>query len=320
MKKIYVGCLAHRHTGGLTLAHQLCYELRSQGFDAAMYYYYGWRQEKTNPVNENYKKYNLPFVTKIEDNKDNIVVAPETFVNLLRGVKMAKKVIWWMSVDNYFKTLKSPRDRIINWFGLRPFNIRRKDIIHLAQSYYAIDFLKKQGIQEESIYYLSDYLDETFLLDSEKYANAKKENVVLYNPRKGKEFTAKLMEVGTDITWCPLQNMTPTEVKEKLGTSKVYIDFGEHPGKDRIPREAAVMGCCVITGKRGSAYFYEDVSIPDDYKFNDTESSIPMILKQISECFADYERKRKDFCEYVAKIKSERVKFTSDVAKVFNAI
>jgi len=33
---------------------------------------------------------------------------------------------------------------------------------------------------------------------------------------------------------------------------QVYIDFGHHPGQDRLPREAVQCGCVVITGKRGS--------------------------------------------------------------------
>lgn len=55
-----------------------------------------------------------------------------------------------------------------------------------------------------------------------------------------------------------------------MSKSKVYIDFGNHPGKDRIPREAAISGCIVITGKRGAAAFAEDVCIPETYKFDES--------------------------------------------------
>ena len=30
---------------------------------------------------------------------------------------------------------------------------------------------------------------------------------------------------------------------------KLYIDFGGFPGKDRLPREAVMHDCCIITGK-----------------------------------------------------------------------
>ena len=35
--------------------------------------------------------------------------------------------------------------------------------------------------------------------------------------------------------------------------TKVYLDFGYHPGKDRMPREAALFNNCIITNKKGSA-------------------------------------------------------------------
>ncbi len=320
MKTIYVACLAHRHTGGLTLAHQLCYELVKQGFSAKMFYYYGYGQTKSNPVNENYKKYNLEYVTKFEDSDDCILVVPETNVNLLRKVKKAKKIIWWMSVDNYFKTLKSKRYLLEDFWGLRRYNIKNNDIIHFAQSYYAIDFLKKQGINVSNIKYLSDYLDSEFLNESKVYYSKAKENIVLYNPKKGWDFTSELIRQSPEIQWFPLENLTPSQMKEKLGTSKVYIDFGNHPGKDRIPREAAIMGCCVITGKRGSARFHEDVKISQEYKFDDKFENISIIKNCILECFNNYELKQKDFDAYVQMIINEQKKFQDDVSLIFKGI
>jgi len=44
---------------------------------------------------------------------------------------------------------------------------------------------------------------------------------------------------------------------------KLYVDFGKHPGKDRMPREAAVHGCCIITGRRGAAGNPFDIPIPN---------------------------------------------------------
>ena len=109
---------------------------------------------------------------------------------------------------------------------------------------------------------------------------------MLYNPKKGIEFTRQLIEAAPDLNWVPLENMSNEEVRGKLKTSKVYIDFGDHPGKDRFPREAAISGCCVITGKRGSAA-YDDVPIPED------------------------------FDGYRSTIKAEKNKFIEDVRSIF---
>ena len=51
--------------------------------------------------------------------------------------------------------------------------------------------------------------------------------------------------------------------------TKVYLDFGYHPGKDRMPREAALFNNCIITNKKGSAKNKLDIPINDKYKFEE---------------------------------------------------
>jgi len=316
LNKIFIGCLACKHTGGLTLAHQLCFELRKLGYDARMYYYYGLTQQKTYPVNPLYEKYHLPFDDKLEDAVGNIVVAPETNVEILRGVKKAKRAIWWMSVDNYHLTQHTLKGRIINLFGLRRFRIEQPDIYHFAQSYYAIDFLQKI-VDHSHIMYLSDYLDDDFLSTVQKHLNDQKRDRVLYNPSKGIAFTKEIIKATPELEWFPLQGLTPVQMRDVLETSKVYIDFGHHPGKDRIPREAAVSGCCVLTGLRGSARFYQDVPIPEAYKYEDVIGSIPDIVRQIKSCITDYERHYADFEEYRQMIRGEYGVFQQNVKDIF---
>ena len=320
MRTIYVCCIAHNFTGGITLAHQLCFKLREKGFNSQMYYYYGRGMSKDNPINDNYKKYNLPVAQIIDDKPDNIFIAPEVNVNILRRIKHAKKMIWWMSVDNYFNSLKSRRVKIMDLFGLRRFNIKSNEIFHLAQSYYAISFLKDLGIKESNIFYLSDYLDSNFISSEDDIDYNIKENIVLYNPSKGYEFTSQIIKEGNDIKWIPLVNLTPSDLIEIIKKAKVYIDFGNHPGKDRIPRETAILGCCIITGKRGSANFYEDVSIPDKYKFDDLPENIPLIISRIRQIFNNYDVAIEDFLTYRQKIRDEEKKFESDMISIFTKI
>ena len=61
---------------------------------------------------------------------------------------------------------------------------------HLYQSYYAKYFLEKNNIYNKA--YLSDYINDIFLEQSIDYCG--KQNIVLYNPRKGMEFTKKLLK------------------------------------------------------------------------------------------------------------------------------
>jgi hypothetical protein len=250
-------------------------------------------------------------------------VSPENNPEKLKSFRNIQKCIWWMSVDNYlfyhdfFFILKN--------FGLRLFlsQVRKKlfhfrklkmddSMTHFYQSEYAKDFLGKKRITEK--YRLSDYLNnEYFNVDLSLVRN----DVVLYNPRKGFEFTQRLIDSAPEISWRPLQNMTTEQVKEALLSSKVYIDFGNHPGKDRFPREAAACGCCVITGMRGSAKFFEDVPICNEFKFDEKKASLNDIISQIKLCLSDYEKQKRKFDEYRKFIKNERDVFINDVKSIF---
>lgn len=141
-----------------------------------------------------------------------------------------------------------------------------------------------------------------------------RQDIVAYNPKKGLAFTQQLMAAAPDITWAPIEHMTAEEVHALLCRAKCYIDFGNHPGQDRIPREAAAAGCCVITDRRGSAANDMDVPIPTTYKFDDVPQAIPAILSCIRDCLADYEGHTRDFDSYRAMIAGQKERFRRDVA------
>jgi glycosyltransferase involved in cell wall biosynthesis len=111
--------------------------------------------------------------------------------------------------------------------------------------------------------------------------------------------------------------MTPAQVGEHLRMAKVYIDFGNHPGKDRIPREAALSGCCVITGRNGSAAYQKDVPIPENYKFYDGIKQADEIIEMIRSIFNNYEKVNIDFDSYRTIIRKEKETFTKDVKNIF---
>ena len=111
--------------------------------------------------------------------------------------------------------------------------------------------------------------------------------------------------------------MTNREIHEALQSAKVYIDFGDHPGKDRLPREAAINGCCIITDKEGSAFYQEDVPIPEEYKLERNDTSINSILNRINDCLENYSERINDFSNYRNFILSEKDRFNDDVKRIF---
>jgi hypothetical protein len=326
---IYVACPASVHTGGPELLHQLVYKLNKFGFNAKMFYY---GEFEGSPVHEGYKMYNNDYVLEIEDKKENLLIVPEVKINIAKSYSNIKKSIWWLSVDNYFKPyenryirkLKKIFNIEINYINKNFYkihsNIIKNSDFHFVQSKYAENFLINKKIPKDKIFFLSDYLKENFLNQKVEYSSQNRENNVLYNPKKGIEFTKKIMKYAPDINWIPIQGMTSEEVANLLKSSKVYIDFGNHPGKDRFPREAAIMGCCVITGKRGSANNKEDVLINSEYKFDDKQENIPEIVQKIRGLLNNYDSEINNFSIYRDRIMKEEKIFEDDILKIFKKV
>ncbi len=340
--KVYVFLPTNRASGGPELLHQLVYHLRND-LKIGAYLYYPYKD--SNPIHNFYKKYNNPVTKNIEDSDSNVLLFPEAYrvLPIVSHYQNIQKIMWWLSVDNFylptfwgnrkyffyrvinkiwrsfFKTalidIEGKIYKKVNFSTLKlPKEIQNVDF-YLVQSFYALNYLLQQEISKEKVFYLSDHLNEDFLKTQTDLS--KKENVVIYNPRKGREFTKKIMKKAKDIKFIPILNMTPNQVIEILQKAKVYIDFGNHPGKDRIPREAAILGCCVITGERGSAAFYEDVPILSEYKFEDKEENISLIVEKIKDCFENFDERYKDFKYYREVIKKEPTKFIEDLERIF---
>lgn len=312
--KIYILAPTQNFTGGPTLLHQLGYKLRKNDLNVIMVYH---PIVEGTPVHKNYLHLNLPYRYKVEDNRTNIIIVPETMTYYLYRFKKIQKVIWWLSIDNYFKVIenRSIKSKVAYKLRLRRrFTFKTNDVdLHLAQSYYSLDYLKKKNIK--NIEYLSDYLSEFFL--NKPNTNFRKENIILYNPKKGMDFTKKIKENLRDLKWIALEKMTPEEVNKALSQGKVYIDFGEHPGKDRFPREAAINNCCVITGKKGSAKFYEDVPISEEFKFDDEEDNIPLICNKIRDCIENFDDNLRKQDPYRSFIRKEELNFDNRIKEIF---
>ena len=314
MKRVYVFS-PWLTTGGVELLHQLVDTLNMHGAYASIVYVGGFKEKQIVVIDKKapdiYQKYYLHYehdIGKI-DSEESVVIIPETIPELVFAIKRSKIVVWWLSVDNYKFAIEQRQysDDFINWS-------KRADIIHLAQSAYAINFLKNElNISLQHISYLSDYINDAFFTEERR-------NIVLYNPAKGYDVLKPIIERHKDIVFFPLHGMTPEQMMLKMRNSKVYIDFGNHPGKDRIPREAAISGCCVITNTKGAAAYFEDVPIPDKYKFEDIEGNEDKIIALIKFIFENYDNCKKDFEDYRQIIRDEKFYFVEDAIEIFGKI
>lgn len=302
--RFYILCPQNFTTGGVETLHQLSFKLRALGIKAYMVYF---PETKEPVIPEQYiQKYSPAFVDVVDDEENNVLIIPEIYIDhSLDKYTKIKRVIWWLSVDNYLvQTLarKAPDLRFV----------KMRNFYNLVQSAHTNAFLVRHGVTVHG--YMSGYISPAFI---EEKIDRPKSDIVLYNPKKGFEFTSKLLKAAPDINWMPLQNMNPMEVKEAFLSAKVYIDFGNHPGRDRFPREAAVTRCCIITGTRGSAAFYEDLPIPNEFKFKEAASDAGDIVEKIKTCLAGYEKQIHHFHIFHETVKGEERKLETDIKTLF---
>ena len=339
MNNIYFITPPNSPTGGPTLLHQAAKELRILGFET--FILYDGANSLINPVHIKFKDYNIPFITEVELIKDSdIVVLPEQY-DLIRKYSFLKatKVIWWLSVDNYvvskfynsligkltkifLKILRGSNYKFIEHFEIANKIIPKESIYinkyhhHWVQSNYALEFVKNFNISPK---FVGDYLVDEF--DNCEDIN-KMQNIVCYSPSKGIGITKKIIRNNPHINFVAIQNMTPVEVSNLLIKSKIYIDFGNHPGQDRIPREARMSNCVVIVGKRGSAINLFDVPIPNRYKFSKKISKKQLYELQIlfKDIFDNHSTHLENQKEYLNMIRLQKGKFIRDLKQAIESI
>lgn len=325
---LYIYCPANSATGGPEALHQLGYHLNLLGFKAVMFYYD--KQEGVSPVNPVYQIYNVSYVNFVEDKASNILITPESNLAPLfdKNIKNIRKVIWWLSVDNYKTVLQNHiKDKQHkNFFKLRlrvgHFNIptiqtlKRKKAINIRHSYYSQHFLEQNGLKVAGK--ISDYMNATFFDSVDELA--KKEDIIIYNKVKNGEFLDEIIRQTPDLNWKPLIGMATAEVAQWMNKSKLYIDFGYHPGKERMPREACIMRCCLIVGLDGSAKFDMDMPIDACYRFEKEEREIPAIIEQIKDCLANYEDNIVLFNDYRKVLYQEEEVFINDIKAIFKCL
>jgi len=313
-KKIVVLCPGNQVTGGPELLHQLVNALIGLGRDAKICYY-PTDQEFKCPTS--YLKYEAPQV-KASEAAGAIVILPEVATKLVRQFKNSDIAIWWLSVDNYFEFTKKSfaRDvykRAKSLYRGRVPLFRMKKFHHLAQSEYARVFLNSKGIKADM---LTDYLNDAHMNLRDVQP---REDVILYNPKKGIRYTRRLQLAMPEFKFVPLSNMTSNEISDWCNRAKVYIDFGHHPGKDRMPREAVIAGCCLITGRQGAANFEEDIFIPKTYKIDEYSARFELDSSEvINKIFENFDVTTLDFNAYRERIRREKSVFMHQVKNIFH--
>ena len=332
--KYYIIAEATSTSGGPETLHQFAQRLGEYGCDVYIYYI----DCVGASVPEKFIKYNVKTTVTIEDKEENVLIVPESYTDFLFDYKRIQKSIMWLSLDFYLLTL--PWNRTIDtckrykipvlfapfMYGLLNFSKRLRhkvyrfkqkegDIFHLYNCEYIREYLVKNNVDQNKMLYLcgplrDEYFEQVIELD-------KKENIIVYNPKKGLDFTSKLISECEKITkeYCfiPIKDMTPAQIVDLLKKAKLYIDFGYFPGPERIPREAAMMMCNIITSNIGSASNSQDVLVP--YKYEPHKKSVQDILSMINELVLNYEKHICEYDDYRKKVIKQRDLFYINCGK-----
>lgn len=323
---VYVFAIRGNLSGGSESLHQLAYSLSISGVDVSMVY--PDSSEKTIPLK--FQKYKLNVAEKVEDLPENMIIVPETETSYLYKYKNIRKCIWWLSRDfyygycNYEGLLRSAQrhnihPKLYNIYipivylkkKLTPRYFRfRKDknnIFHLYNCEYVRQYLEQRGILKDNMLYMCGPISDEYFSNKK----VKKENIIAFNPKKNYQFTKlivdRLKEECSDLKLVAIEGMTTLEIASLLEKAKLYIDFGQFPGPERIPREAVIKNCNIITSTYGSAKNNIDVPIPEEFKIDASNKNIDYIINKIIEQIDNYEANIYKFDEYRNKVKEQKV-------------
>lgn len=291
-KKIYIVTPPATLTGGPEALFQLSDAINKQGGHGITLF----TSNHHDPIPSDYKKYETK-TEQLEISPENLIVFPEIWTESVKDPNLSNitKAIWWLSIDNGYH---------------RESVDYQAETLHLYQSYYAEDFLKSKGAK--NILPIFDYLSDSYF--EERNLNEKK-NRICYSI-KGQHIANQIKPLLPDYEFVMLKGMTRDGVIETLRQSKVFIDFGHHPGKDRIPREAAMLNNCVITNRKGSANFQKDVPIFDIYKVENED--IEQMVNLIRDCIENFNERINDFENYRKEIINQKSEFFEQVKNLFD--
>ena len=333
--KIYVMAPENYSSGGVELSHQLVDYLRKKNKDASIVYIDIIKQQISNAgiITQSYQNYNIEVDISIHDLEDNVLIIPESYLFFIKKYQNIQICCWWMSVDNFYAYNASLKDDIKlsrTIFGIiRKFicykkykdhiglsGVKSKDtrLCHFYQATYIQHFLYKNGFNK--IFPLSDYLNTEILNYAQN--DILKEDLILYNPRKGFKYTKKIIKSLPYYNFIPLIDFNREQLNCLFDRAKLYIDFGSFPGKDRLPREAAIHNCCIVTGKFGASKYFEDLPINGKYKVDiNRKNGINEAVEKIDFVVKNYEIAIKDFDYFRKSIKNEQSIFYDQIANIF---
>jgi hypothetical protein len=317
-------------TGGPEALHQLAHQIALHGGVARMVYYAPYSRieiesgllrchAEASPMPEHFAQYDPQVLRETRLGPGTLIVYPEPLLKHAAAQDAVhQRAVWWLSLDNALAQNPELADE-----GYRRALFADPNLIHFVQSDYTRGFLQAWGAQQ--LYPLSDYTDPAFvhrsLIASDNPPIAQRPRTVCYFPAKGAElaerFIAGHAALRHAVEFLPIRDMTKAEVRETLFGAQVYIDFGHHPGKDRVPREAAIAGAVVLLHDQGAARCFGDHPLAAAYRFGENDIASGRLNERLDEILGRPEAHFAAQRVYRQAILLERERFDLEVRSFF---
>ena len=293
-------------TGGMENLCQFAHELKQQGLDVYMicipfrdgagfrtvpnniickkningsWYLCGLNEDHIPPV---YKlQYDLSYLNHdVILDSSTLIVTHEGWIDYLPFFENAKKMICWLSVGNVhcFDRSRTCKD-LINKKCLYLM-----DCFHTSQAPWVHKTLQSWGV---SAWILNDYISLWYILANKE---TKCTNTIAYYPTKGGDLARLFISKYLQYEYIKIAGLDNMGMIHALDQAMIYIDFGNFPGKDRIPREALLRDCIIFIHNAGCATDYESFPIDDYFRFSDDDVINGTLQKKIDDAVCNYNK------------------------------
>ena len=98
---------------------------------------------------------------------------------------------------------------------------------------------------------------------------------------------------------------------------KLYVDFGNFPGPERLPKEAVYNGANILVAYKNAAKNDFDIAIPEQYKIKDYNNE-ELVVKLIKEMLTNYDKQYNDFEKFRVQIDKLESNFIVAIKTIFN--
>ena len=345
--RVLIVCPIGVKTGGPQALHQLCHELNLLGIDS---YLVPATPGKVQ-VEPSFSKYIAPLFDGTSFEPDDFLVVPETILFLspeFKNIDNRRTFIWWLSVDNsplpWMNNYEIRNNSVNLEWGERTiasttrFNaiyerlfeinfallaaspsgklhrINPKKVNNLCQSAYAMSVLSTRGLNNLS--YLSDYVEVERVRETFSSIRGNGKTRVVYNFAKSYKQVEILKSMDEAVDFIPLSGLSATEIALLVQSADLFLDLGHFPGKDRLPREAILLGCPVLLAKRGAARHQKDFPLGDDFLI-DLESETPNnTLSKIYRISSDKESALAKQEGFLSNVLQQKMIFSNEVKEL----